>query len=37
MGEINRAPRKVQRTLYWVYSGMMILALLAAIGHAVLG
>jgi hypothetical protein len=37
MGEIDRAPRKVQRPLYWVYAGMMILALLAAIGHAILG
>jgi len=37
MGEIDRAPRKVQRTLFWVYSGMMILALFAAIGHAILG
>lgn len=37
MSELNRAPRKVQRTMYWFWGGMMVLALLVAIGHAILG
>jgi hypothetical protein len=37
MGEIDRAPRKIQRTFFWAWSGMMILALLVAIAHAILG
>jgi hypothetical protein len=37
MGEIDRAPKKVQRTMFWAFATMMVLALLAAIGHAILG
>jgi len=37
MSELDRAPKKVHRTFYWTWGGMMILALLVAIGHAVLG
>jgi hypothetical protein len=37
MGELDRAPKKVHRVFYWTYAGMMILAALVAIGHAILG
>jgi hypothetical protein len=37
MGEIDRAPRRVQPIFFWAFSGMMILALLVAIAHGILG
>lgn len=37
MGDIDRAPRKIQRIWAWAWAGMMVLAALAAIGHAILG
>jgi hypothetical protein len=35
MSELDRAPRKVQPLLSWVWSTMMILALIVAIGYAI--
>jgi hypothetical protein len=37
MGDIDRAPRKIQRIWAWAWAGMMVVAALAAIGHAILG
>jgi hypothetical protein len=37
MGDIDRAPRKIQRIWAWAWAAMMALAVLAAIGHALLG
>jgi hypothetical protein len=33
MSELDRAPLKVRRPLYWVWFVMMILALVVAIGN----